>query len=121
MSNNRKSVHFLGIGGIGMSGLALWYKNLGWSVTGSDIAESPVVDMLRRFGIDPEISGNQIENIPKGVDLGDYSDDDVRKIIAILNGKPRKSLNYKTATEVMVEHNLFKNKKFPLMGIALRG
>ena len=58
--------------------------------------------------------------IPKGVDIRNYSDDDVKRIVAILNGKPRKSLNYRTATEVMVEHNLFK-QKIPVGGIALRG
>ena len=65
----QKSAHFLGIGGIGISGLALWYKNLGWRVTGSDIAESPVIDMLRRFGVDPEIGDEQFVNIPDGVNL----------------------------------------------------
>ena len=69
MENKQKSVCFLGIGGIGMSGLALWYKSLGWRVTGSDIAESPVIDMLRRFGIEPEITNDQLKNIPQNVDL----------------------------------------------------
>ena len=52
-----------------MSGLALWYKNLGWQVNGSDVAESPVIDMLRRFGIEPEITNDQLKNIPRNVDL----------------------------------------------------
>jgi IS30 family transposase len=59
--------------------------------------------------------------IPKGVDIGQYSDDDIRRIIKILNGKPRKSLRYKTPYEVMVEKKLFKNKKIPSREIALRG
>lgn len=59
----------MGIGGIGVSGLALWYKNLGWQVSGSDTDESPVIDMLRRFGIEPEITPDQFKNIPKDVDL----------------------------------------------------
>jgi IS30 family transposase len=58
--------------------------------------------------------------IPKGVDLARYSDDDVRCIVALLNGKPRKSLNYATPEEVMVEY-VFKNKKIPSREIALRG
>ena len=58
--------------------------------------------------------------IPKGVDLAPYSDDYVRKVIEILNGKPRKSLNYATPQEIMVEY-LSKNKKIPLREIALRG
>mgnify|MGYP001594096562 FL=1 len=64
--------------------------------------------MIRRF-------------IPKGADLSLYSDDDVRYIINILNNKPRKSLNYATPMEIMVENNLFKNKKIPVGEIALRG
>ncbi len=57
--------------------------------------------------------------IPKKSDLADYSDEYVKIVINILNNKPRKSLNYKTAYEVMVEHNLLvKNKKTE---VALRG
>src|SRR3989344_5527903 len=58
--------------------------------------------------------------IPKGVDLAPYSDDDVKRVIEILNGKPRKSLNYATPQEIMVKQ-LFKNKKIPSREIALRG
>ena len=65
------------------------------------------IKMIRRF-------------IPKGVDLAPYSDDDVRYIIEILNGKPRKSLGYAMPKEIMVEQ-LFKNKKIPVGEIALRG
>lgn len=66
------------------------------------------IHMIRRF-------------IPKGVDIGKYSDEDIEKVINILNNKPRKSLHYKTPHEVMVENNLFKNKKIPVGEIALRG
>lgn len=59
--------------------------------------------------------------LPKGIDLAPYSDHDVRRIIDILNSKPRKSLNYAMPIEVMVEKNLFKNKKIPVGEIALRG
>ncbi len=69
MGKPKKSVHFLGVAGIGVSGLALWYKNLGWVVTGSDIAVSPVTEMLNRFGIKPEITADQFKRIPKDADL----------------------------------------------------
>lgn len=52
--------------------------------------------MIRRF-------------IPKGSDISDYSDEYVKMIVNILNNKPRKSLGYKTANELMLEKNLFKN------------
>ena len=45
------TIHFVGIGGIGMSGIAEVMHNLGYSVQGSDIAESYVVEGLRRRGI----------------------------------------------------------------------
>jgi UDP-N-acetylmuramate--alanine ligase len=44
-------IHFVGIGGIGMSGIAEVMHNLGYSVQGSDIAESYVVEGLRKRGI----------------------------------------------------------------------
>ncbi len=44
-------VHFVGIGGIGMSGIAEVMHNLGYQVQGSDIADSYVVDGLRKRGI----------------------------------------------------------------------
>ncbi len=44
-------VHFVGIGGIGMSGIAEVMHNLGYVVRGSDVAESPNVQRLRDKGI----------------------------------------------------------------------
>lgn len=45
------TIHFIGIGGIGMSGIAEVLHNLGYSVQGSDIAESANVLRLQRLGI----------------------------------------------------------------------
>ncbi|HEV7661271.1 MAG TPA: UDP-N-acetylmuramate--L-alanine ligase [Allosphingosinicella sp.] len=45
------TIHFVGIGGIGMSGIAEVMKILGYQVQGSDVAESAVVEGLRRKGI----------------------------------------------------------------------
>ncbi|MBV8939942.1 MAG: UDP-N-acetylmuramate--L-alanine ligase [Alphaproteobacteria bacterium] len=44
-------LHFIGIGGIGMSGIAEVLHNLGYQVQGSDMAESPNIDRLRKRGI----------------------------------------------------------------------
>ncbi|WP_281300439.1 MULTISPECIES: UDP-N-acetylmuramate--L-alanine ligase [unclassified Iodidimonas] len=44
-------IHFIGIGGIGMSGIAEVMHNLGYQVQGSDIASNANVDRLRAFGI----------------------------------------------------------------------
>jgi len=45
------TIHFVGIGGIGMSGIAEVMHNLGYSVQGSDLAESASVERLRTRGI----------------------------------------------------------------------
>jgi UDP-N-acetylmuramate--alanine ligase len=55
-------IHFVGIGGIGMSGIAEILHGLGHRVQGSDIAESANVERLRRLGIPVEI-GHRAENL----------------------------------------------------------
>ncbi|MGH6747038.1 UDP-N-acetylmuramate--L-alanine ligase [Novosphingobium sp.] len=56
------TIHFVGIGGIGMSGIAEVMHNLGYSVQGSDIAEGYVVEGLRGRGIKVMI-GQAAENV----------------------------------------------------------
>ncbi len=55
-------IHFVGIGGIGMSGIAEVMHNLGYQVQGSDIAENANVDRLRVLGIKIEV-GHRTENL----------------------------------------------------------
>ncbi|MCP1334954.1 UDP-N-acetylmuramate--L-alanine ligase [Futiania mangrovi] len=55
-------IHFVGIGGIGMSGIAEVMRNLGHKVQGSDVAESANVRRLRAMGIPVEI-GHRAENL----------------------------------------------------------
>jgi UDP-N-acetylmuramate--alanine ligase len=45
------AIHFIGIGGIGMSGIAEIMHNLGYRVQGSDVAENPNVRRLKAMGI----------------------------------------------------------------------
>ena len=45
-------IHFVGIGGIGMSGIAEVLLNLGYKVSGSDLKPSPVTDRLADHGRD---------------------------------------------------------------------
>ena len=60
--------------------------------------------------------------IPKDADIADYSNHYVKMIIGIINDKPRKSLGYQTAYEVMMKNNLLKNTTiFSGEKIALRG
>ncbi|HNJ48734.1 MAG TPA: UDP-N-acetylmuramate--L-alanine ligase, partial [Novosphingobium sp.] len=56
------TIHFVGIGGIGMSGIAEVMHNLGYKVQGSDIAEGYVVEGLRKRGIKVSI-GHAAENL----------------------------------------------------------
>lgn len=57
-----KKIHFVGIGGIGMSGIAEVLHNMGYTVTGSDIKESDTVKRLRSLGIKVFI-GHSMDNI----------------------------------------------------------
>ena len=66
-----RRLHFVGIGGAGMSGLALIADALGASVTGSDRAESSYLAGLRAAGIEPAI-GHAASNVPAGAE-GVYS------------------------------------------------
>ena len=50
MKHKVKSVHFVGIGGAGMSGIAEVLVTQGYAVSGSDLAESAVTRRLARLG-----------------------------------------------------------------------
>ena len=66
-----KHVHFVGIGGIGMSGIAELLINLGYKVSGSDIKKSPVIRRLSDLGGKISLKHGK-ENI-KGADVVVYS------------------------------------------------
>ena len=51
MKHAIRHVHFVGIGGAGMSGIAEILHNLGYTVSGTDIADSPVLRRLQSMGI----------------------------------------------------------------------
>ena len=57
-----RNIHFIGIGGVGMSGIAEVFHNLGYQISGSDITESAMVRHLRELGIEIAI-GHQRENV----------------------------------------------------------
>src|SRR6185437_5361448 len=63
-----RRLHFVGIGGAGMSGLALIARGLGAAVTGSDRAESSYTARLREHGIEP-VLGHRAENVPAGAEV----------------------------------------------------
>ena len=51
MYGSSRSVHFVGVGGIGMSGLAEILLNLGYEVSGSDMQGSDITRRLQQFGL----------------------------------------------------------------------
>lgn len=59
-----KKLHFMGIGGSGMCGMAEILHKLGFEVDGCDRSSSPTIDMLKKLGIPVEIGHNikHIEN-----------------------------------------------------------
>src|SRR5262245_24216513 len=63
-----RRLHILGIGGAGMSGLALVAERLGAEVSGCDRAETPYMDELREAGIEPQI-GHDPAHARPGVEL----------------------------------------------------
>ena len=59
-----EKVHFVGIGGVGMSGIAEVLNNLGYEVDGSDLKESETTKRLKELGINISI-GHKTENVRK--------------------------------------------------------
>jgi UDP-N-acetylmuramate--alanine ligase len=63
-----RRLHFIGIGGAGMSGLALVCARLGATVTGSDRADSSYMERLRAAGLEPVV-GHDAANLPEGAEV----------------------------------------------------
>ena len=63
-----RRLHFVGVGGAGMSGLALVSRALGAEVTGSDRSESSYTERLRGAGIDAVI-GHHASHVPAGAEV----------------------------------------------------
>ena len=63
-----RRLHFIGIGGAGMSGLALVCARLGATVTGSDRADSSYMERLRGAGLEPTV-GHDAANLPEGAEV----------------------------------------------------
>src|SRR4051812_43429624 len=63
-----RRLHFVGIGGAGMSGWARVAAQLGAEVSGSDRAESPALARLRSAGIDAR-AGHEAANVPDGAEV----------------------------------------------------
>lgn len=58
-------IHFVGIGGIGVSALARYYLAMGARVTGSDLASSEITKELAQQGVEIKIGQHKKSNVPK--------------------------------------------------------
>jgi len=71
--NNIKKIHFIGVGGIGMSGLARLFLHEGKIVSGSDRASSEITDALRHEGVE-FFATQSADNIAPDIDLVVYTE-----------------------------------------------
>lgn len=72
LSNNIKNIHFIGIGGIGVSAIAKMMKREGKLVSGSDLHDSAILADLRKAGMDIKI-GHNATNLSDHTDLVVYT------------------------------------------------
>lgn len=104
-TNSLKKIHFIGIGGIGMSALAQLLHEQGIQVFGSDLAASPVTSMLEEKGIEVSI-GQKAERITDDLDAVVYT-------VAI----PDENVELQTAREKGIETHTYPR----MLGIVSEG
>ena len=68
MYNQAQHLHFIGIGGVGMAGIAEVLLNLGYSISGSDLKRSDLIDHLAELGAAVSI-GHRAENLPDHISV----------------------------------------------------
>lgn len=114
IKDKNKNIHFIGIGGISMSGLAEILLNRNFKVSGSDMKASPITDTLSARGAEIHI-GQKKDNINKDIDLVVYT-------AAISEDNPElmraKELNIPTITRAEFLGSIMKGHKF---NIAIAG
>ncbi len=67
------NVHFIGIGGIGISAVARMMKAMGKNVTGQDMQDGEIVKELQKLDIEINIGHQSFENIPEETELVVYT------------------------------------------------
>jgi len=68
-----RKIHFIGIGGIGVSALAKYYLKKGWQVSGSDLSFSEITDDLKNQGARISVGKHKAKSLSKDTDLVIYS------------------------------------------------
>ncbi|MDI6703358.1 MAG: UDP-N-acetylmuramate--L-alanine ligase [bacterium] len=86
MLKQNRSIHFVGIGGVGMSGIAELLLNLGYKVSGSDISKTDITDRLSKLGAKIYI-GHSAANV-KEVD-----------VVVTSSAIPKENIEVRTAKE----------------------
>ncbi len=66
-------IHFIGIGGIGVSALAKYYLEKGYKISGSDLISSEITEALKKKGAKILIGKHKSKNLPKDTNLVIYS------------------------------------------------
>lgn len=105
--DKKLKLHFIGIGGISMSAIALILLKNGFTITGSDISENDNVKELKKKGIKVFI-GHKKENITKDIDIVVYSKaihDDNEEIIAAKEYNVNLVSRSKILGEIMANYN----------------
>ena len=100
MRHKVKSVHFVGIGGAGMSGIAEVLLNLGYEVSGSDLAASPATERLAALGA----------RIVRGHDARHVADADV---VVVSTAVPAHNPEVVAARELRIPVVMIKRPQLP--------
>jgi UDP-N-acetylmuramate--alanine ligase len=69
VNGRKRRVHFVGIGGIGMSGIAEVLLNLGYTVSGSDLTDGDTTRRLTRLGASVAIGPHDAEHVTADIDV----------------------------------------------------
>ena len=69
VNGRRRRVHFVGIGGIGMSGIAEVLLTLGYAVSGSDLADSDTTRRLERLGASIHAGPHDAAHVTADIDV----------------------------------------------------
>ena len=90
MRHKIRTIHFIGIGGVGMAGLAEVLSHSGYTVSGSDLSDGAAVRRLRRLGLSVALghAAEQVENADCVVYSGAVAADNVERRRAMERGIP---------------------------------
>ena len=86
MKHAIRHIHFIGVGGAGMSGIAEVLLNLGYTISGSDLSDSSTLRRLAQLGIQTFV-GHSADHV-QGADAVVGGHPHVTQNIQIYNGKP---------------------------------